>query len=64
MHLNYIDNQVVVVWCCGFNKSQQIIGVALCLFGTDMNKNSCAVALLIKRQFLLNFNINVVSLRR
>lgn len=49
MHLNYIDNQVVVVWCCGFNKSQQIIGVALCLFGTDMNKNSCAVALLIKR---------------
>ena len=34
------------------------------LFGVDVNKNSCAVVLLIKRWFLLNFNINVISLRR
>ena len=59
-----IGNQVVVVWCCGFNKSQQNVKVALWLFGVDVNKNSCAVVLLIKRWFLLNFNINVISLRR
>ena len=59
-----IDNQMVVVWCCGFNKFQQNVEVALWLFGADVNKNSCAVVLLIKRWFLLNFNINVISLRR
>lgn len=50
------------MWYRGFDKSQEIVGTALCLFGTDMNKNSCAVAFLIKRRFLQNFNINVISL--
>ena len=34
-YFNRVDNQMVTVWCCSFNKSQQIVGVVLCLFSTE-----------------------------